>query len=357
MSTQDTNTTQAQNPFALAPVSGGALSNVLQNKAIMETLGQIMIAKAYPRDMNQVTIKIQQLCSRLSLANVAKYSYVKGGTRIEGESIHLANAILSAWGNIEAGWNEIERGFDAKKGCGYSECAAFCYDKETNYRKEIRFRVPHWRDTKAGGYVITDERDIYELCANMASRRQRACIFQVVPDFVRQEASELVDKTLEKGDGKPIDDRRRSMIAAFVNDFGITQEQIEKRVGHNASSISLTELVTLGKVYTAIRDGVTTPEAEFPVEEPKKTEPKFKKKEEEQPPSPPAAEPHHPKTEYVNELTVLADEAGISKEELDLAVNYFRLKDWRIEANAKKMINEWNDVVKFVEGLRGGQQA
>lgn len=37
-----------------------------------------------------------------------------------------------------------------------------------------QFELKHWRTTKNGGYKLTDDRDIYELEANMASRRIRA---------------------------------------------------------------------------------------------------------------------------------------------------------------------------------------
>lgn len=124
-----------------------------------------------------------------------------------GPSIRLAEALIGAWGNAEAGWKEVARHWDPKgadgNGCNVSECLAYCFDKETNVRREIAFSVPHTRDKnetdskgkKTGKMLrvaLDNERDVYELCANMASRRIRACILQVLPGWLTDEALEAV---------------------------------------------------------------------------------------------------------------------------------------------------------------------
>lgn len=256
---------QAAPSFGLSPLSGGALANVMNNKEMVATLGSIMIAKSMPRDLGDVTAQMQVACSRKSMAEKAKFAFPRGGTLVEGESIHLAQMLLSVYGNSEAGWKEIDRGYDADKKCGYSDCVAYCWDKQGNNRREIAFRVLHWRDRKVGGIALTDERDIYEICANNASRRMRACIFAVIPDWLREEASTLCERTLADEDGGiPLEDRIRGMVARFKNDFGIGKERIEAVLRHKIDACTLTELVQLGKKYNAIRDGMANALELFP---------------------------------------------------------------------------------------------
>ena len=120
------------------------------NAAVTSVLASIWIAKQFPRDLAEVTARMNQACSRLTLAQSATYAFPRGGTTVEGPSIRLAEALIGAWGNAEAGWKELGRHWDPKgadgKGCMVSECVAFCFDKETNVRREISFTVNHTRD-------------------------------------------------------------------------------------------------------------------------------------------------------------------------------------------------------------------
>lgn len=154
MNTNTTNELSNQapgNPFAVqASAGGGALAAMTSNAAVTSVLASIWIAKQFPRDLAEVTARMNQACSRLTLAQSATYAFPRGGTTVEGPSIRLAEALIGAWGNAEAGWKEVARHWDPKgadgKGCMVSECVAFCFDKETNVRREISFTVNHTRD-------------------------------------------------------------------------------------------------------------------------------------------------------------------------------------------------------------------
>ena len=234
---------------------GGALAAIQGNAEVMGELASIYIAKSFPRNLNEVTARMRAACSRAALAEVATYSYPRGGQTVTGPSIRLAEALASAYGNIEAGWRELSRSKDRVTGVSVSECEAFCFDKETNIRRKIQFTVPHIRERRDGDKPLTGERDIYELCANMASRRIRACILQVLPGFLVDEALELCDETLRKADGgKPMGDRVRDMAAKFA-EIGVTREMLEAHLEHGLESCVQAELVKLGRTFNALRDG------------------------------------------------------------------------------------------------------
>ena len=234
---------------------GGALASIASNGEVVKEMASIYIAKQFPRDLMVVTARMRAACSRRALAEAATYSYPRGGQTVTGPSIRLAEALAAAYENIEAGWRELARHKDRATGITSSECVAFCFDKEANVRREIQFSVPHIREKKRGDEALTGERDIYELCANMASRRIRACILQVLPGFLVDEALELCEETLRKADGgKPIADRVRDMAAKFA-ELGVTREMLEENMGHPLEQCVYAELVKLGRTFNALRDG------------------------------------------------------------------------------------------------------
>lgn len=241
-----------------------ALATITNNAEVTQELASIYIAKNFPRNFASVTAEMQAACSRLSLAQQSIYTFPRGGSSVSGPSIRLAEALLSAWGNAESGWKEVSRRFDPKKNCTISDCVAFAFDKERNLRASVSFSVPHLRDTKQGSKELRDERDIYELCANMSSRRRRACILQILPAWLKEEALALVEETLAKGDAKkPLPDLIRSMEAKFLA-LGITKEQIELNLGHPLPTTTRPELVKLGQLYTSIADGMLRASDVFP---------------------------------------------------------------------------------------------
>lgn len=233
------------------------MAAIINNKAVGEMMASIYIAKQFPRDLVEVTRRLNESCSRLKLAEKATYSYPRGGSTVTGPSIRLAEVLVGAWGNMDAGWQIISRRFDPRKNHDIAECVAFAWDKETNIRREILFEVPLIREKRSGDEVLTSERDIYELCANMASRRIRACILQVLPGWLVEEAMDRVQATLESGDTRPMADRVRSMLAAFVS-LGVTESMVEKWLGHPVAEIKKPELLRLGREYNALKDGLST---------------------------------------------------------------------------------------------------
>lgn len=255
---------QTANPFdtgrQVARPAGGAMAEATSQRAVAEVQAAMVIAKRFPRDPIQAMDRILNACTRPSLAEAALYQYSKGGSDVSGPSIRLAEAIAQQWQNIQFGFTELNRGLD-HDGVAFSEVEAYAWDLETNTKRPLVFRVRHWRDTKKGGYAIKDERDIYELVANQAQRRVRACILGVIPGDVVEAAANQCDITLKsKADTSP--EAVQKMIAAF-SAYGVTKEQIEARIQRRLESIQPAQIVSLKKVYASLRDGMSSPEDWF----------------------------------------------------------------------------------------------
>ena len=228
------------------------------SRAVTEAQGAIIVAKKFPRDENTAFTKVMTACKRISLANTAIYSYKKGGI-VTGPSIRLAEVLARSWGNMTYGFREISRNETG------SEIEAFCWDMESNVRVARTFTVKHWRDIKNGnGYALKSERDKYELVANMAQRRVRACILEIIPGDVVEAAVEQCNRTIREGDGSPLEDRVRKMVVTF-KDMGISQANIVEYLGYNIDAMIPTDFVKLQGVYKAIKDGVSTREDFFTI--------------------------------------------------------------------------------------------
>jgi len=214
-----------------------------------EIQGMVFMAKQYPRDVFAAYQKIKQSCERKSLAMIASYEYPRGGQKVTGPSIRLAEVVAQNWGNMTFGVTELEQ----KK--GESTCMAYAWDLETNVRSEKIFTVKHERSTKKGLQILTDSRDIYELVANMGARRERSCILAVIPKDVVDAAVEECDKTLAGQNTEPIIDRLKKMFDKFKS-FGVTREMIEKKIGVKIDSFTEKDVLALIKVFNSLKDGM-----------------------------------------------------------------------------------------------------
>lgn len=250
--------TRHANPFGDAPTaarpSGGAMAQSDQQRAIAEVQAAMMIARMNPRDPIAAMDRILNACTRPTLADAAVYQYSRGGTDISGPSIRLAEAMAQSWGNMQFGIRELEQSHGGVAG-SQSTVQAFAWDVETNTRREVTFQVPHVRHTRQGAKRLEDPRDVYELVANQGARRLRACILAVIPGDVTEAAVRQCEVTMtSKADTGA--EAMQKMLVAFEA-FGVTREQVEKRIQRRLDAIQPAQVVQLKKVYASLRDGMS----------------------------------------------------------------------------------------------------
>lgn len=240
--------------------STGAIA-VQQSAAMVRELARMQLAIARPRDPFVATEKIKRMCEREALAAVATYTYVKGGTKISGPSIRLAEVIAQCWGNLTLEKAEIERGN------GYSMMRVSALDLETNTESHMDFRVSHIIDTQKGPKILTSERDIYENNMNQGSRRLRSCILSLIPGDVVDAALDECEKTLKAqvGDEKQFHEKVRKLLKAFAN-LGINRKMVEERIGRTISAMEPSQYIRLVEIGNSIRDGMSTVDDWFKME-------------------------------------------------------------------------------------------
>lgn len=250
---------EGSNPFKNTDVSTvsesrSVMESALANKELAEAQAKIFLAKQFPRNPVQCYETVMNSCRRQGLAMTAIYRFPRGKNEdgslnyVTGPSIRLAEEIARGWKNIEAGWSELERSATT------SRIKAYAWDLESNITKPIIFSIRLVRNTKKGTYPLTDERDIYELCANQAARRMRNCILALIPgDIVEDAIRECVRTINAKANITP--ERIRAMIEEFRK-IGVTREQIEKKLGRKVDSITPAQFIDMTMIYTSIRDRI-----------------------------------------------------------------------------------------------------
>lgn len=247
-----------QNPFAVGQTKTQELSTVQADsqRAITEVQAALVIAKQFPRNPIEAYDKIMNACQRSGLAQNAVYSYARGGASISGPSIRLAEMLAQNWGNIQYGIRELS------SSNGESTVEAFAWDVETNTRQTKVFQVPHVRYSRSKGNTkLNDPRDIYELVANNGARRLRACILGVIPSDVIDDAVSQCERTIHaSADTSP--QAVQKLVEAFEQ-FGVGKDDIESFIQRRIEAITAANIVSLRKIFTSLRDGMSHPKEWF----------------------------------------------------------------------------------------------
>lgn len=229
-------------------------TEMVRTRTEQEVQAAVAVAQKFPRNESQALARILESCRRPKLAEQAAYAYPRGNETVTGPSIRLAETIAQRWGNIDCGWGVVEQRRDS------STLNVFAWDMENNTRKTMLVTVPHVRATKKGNYAVTDPRDVYELCANAASRRLRACILAIVPPDVVEAAFEECERTMERVEREASTDmakRLTLMLASFAK-YDVTPAMIEAKLGKTMAQIDSADLGVLRKMATSIKDGVAS---------------------------------------------------------------------------------------------------
>lgn len=218
------------------------------SRAIAEAQGKLVIAKRFPRNEVAAYAKAMEACQRPSMAAKAFYSFPRGGQTVEGPTIRFAEELARCWGNIDYGIKELSQDD------GKSEMQAYAWDLETNAQSVQNFTNPHQREQGKKMVALTSQRDIYENNANMATRRLRSRILAILPSWFVEDAIEECKKTLAGKNDLPLVDRVKKMVVQFAK-FGVTQEQIERRLKKKIEAMTAEDFVEYVGIYNAIKGG------------------------------------------------------------------------------------------------------
>lgn len=215
---------------------------------------QISTARRFPRSVKRFQSRAMEIATLdIQTAESCFYSLPRGGKNIEGPSARLSEIVLSAWTNVrsQAHVVDIDDSFVTVQGV--------CWDLENNVAisTEVKRRI-----TDKYGKRFSD--DMIVVTANAAcSIALRNAAFKVIPMALVRPVY-LAARKVAIGDASTLADRRASMLAYFGK-MGVRPEQIcEKVAKPGIEDINLDDLALLIGISTAIKEGDTSVDEEFP---------------------------------------------------------------------------------------------
>lgn len=231
-----------------AHMNVGAVA-IEEARAIAEVRGQIIIAQQFPRSVAQATADFMEACKSEEFALTAFYSVPNRGS---GPSIRFAEEAARCYGNFQYGHRELSRSE------GKSEIEVYAWDVQKNNRSIRQITVMHIRDKKGangGPVLLTDQTDIDNRVANVASKQMRGRILALLPKALVAEGVAMAKRTLAGDNEKPIAQRVSTMVQVFQKNFGVTAEMLATYIGHPLDNITIDELADLRGIAEALRDG------------------------------------------------------------------------------------------------------
>lgn len=237
------------------------LVEVTDNSSALEALNrseidiQITTAKRYPRSIKAFKQQAMEMAT-LDEETAGSMFYVlpRGGKKIEGPSVRLAEVVGSCYGNLRYGSRIVST--DDK----FITAQGACHDLEKNIA--ITYEVKR-RITNKTGQRFND--DMIQATGNAASAiALREAIFKVVPRSIFKAIYEEARLT-SVGKATSMSEKRHKAVDWFKK-AGATDAQIYGFLGRaGIDEITIDDLITLRGMVTAIKDGEITIEAAFAV--------------------------------------------------------------------------------------------
>ena len=242
-----------QDPFrpmlAQSALNVGAVA-IESERAIAEARGKIQVAKMFPRSMAQAMAEFMDACKSPDFANTAFYAVPNRGS---GPSIRFMEEAARCYGNMQYGHRELSRSD------GKSEVEVFAWDVERNNESKRQVTVLHIVDTKQGPKKLSDQADIDNRIANVASKQMRGRIAALMPKAMVAAGVAACKLTLAGGNDKPISQRVNDMVGAFGK-YGVTVKHLAEYVGHTLDNVTIDELADLIGVFNALKEGAKASE-------------------------------------------------------------------------------------------------
>ena len=255
--------------YEVAQVAQGDAQSVIQMDAIEKANVDVQVstAKQFPRNITRaIQNSIVMATIDPDTAQTMRYALPRGGKPITGPSVHLAKLIVSNWGNIRAEAKVVQITDSQVVSRGT------CWDLENNVATAIEVR----RNIKSkNGQRFSD--DMITVVGNAAnSIAFRNAVFSTIPkavtDKVYKAAQECI--TGDLSDEAKLLQRRTQCLKFFLDEYGITEEEVIKLCGkQTVNQIKADEIALMLGIYQSLKDGDTTVEEVLePIRKEKKKE-------------------------------------------------------------------------------------
>lgn len=213
---------------------------------------QVSTAKQYPRSISRCVNNAVAIATMdKETAQSCSYALPRGGKPITGPSVHLAKIIAQQYGNLrtEAKVVEITDSQVVSRGTAW--------DLENNFA--VAFEVRRSIKGKSGNRFSDDMITVTGNAANSIAFRN--AVFGVVPKSITEKAYQAAQHLItgDLSDEEKLIKRRDGAIKHFIDNYGITEDEIVKLCGkHTVNQIQANEIALLLGFAQSLKDGDTT---------------------------------------------------------------------------------------------------
>jgi hypothetical protein len=219
----------------------------------------IATAKRYPRSVIEAKRTAQTLATLdADVAATMFYVIPRGGKRIEGPSVRLAEIMGHSWKNLRYGARTVEITTT------HVVAQGVCFDLENNTQAafEVRRRITDKQGRRYNEDMITVTAQAAQSIA------LRNAIFRIIPFSLVKSIYDAA-KQCAVGEALTMTQRRTKALEWFAK-VGVTEARILTFLERKAvEEIDIDDLVTLTGIRTAIADGETTTDSVFADAQPK----------------------------------------------------------------------------------------
>ena len=244
-----------------------AASSAALAKAEVEA--RFIVARANPRDMDEVRLRLLKECSRPGFAEVARYTLPRSGKAVSGPTIRFAEAVARLVGNLVVttplAYEDDEKRIFRVTATDLETNATYSLDVPVTKVIERRSvkegqEVMGTRQNSTGQMVYlvaaTDDELVMKQ-ASAISKAVRNLVLRLTPADIIEECMERVIDTQQKKDATDPDAARKKLLDAF-GAMGVKPAQLRELVGQELDTLSPAQLVDLRGLFAAIRDGQIT---------------------------------------------------------------------------------------------------
>lgn len=227
-----------------------------------------VIARANPRDWDDVRARLLKDCRRPGFAASARYRKPVG-KGIEGLSIRFAEAAIRHMGNLEIQMPSL---YDDERKRIVSVLISDL-ETNTNYSKDITVEKTIERNVLKEGqaslgartnsqgrmtYLVaaTDD-DLLNKEGALTSKALRTMALRLLPSDIKEECERAIIATIENEVSADPDAAKKALVDAYAT-LGVLPSDLKNYLGRELEQLTPKDVADLRGTYAAIRDNETT---------------------------------------------------------------------------------------------------
>lgn len=214
----------------------------------------MLAARAHPRDMNLAIKQAEAIVTmNETTAMECFYALPRGGSKITGESIGMAETLAACYGNMSITTDKIE----VLREEGVVQVHGFIMDCETGLtystivRRGIKYGPNH--KTKAG--QLFDDDMINMTTGAAVSILYRSLVLRIIPRPIRKHIYERA-LSVATGGGKTFTERQRKCVEHWEEEMGIDKSKLLLHLGYTeVKDLNIQDFEYLLGIENAIKTG------------------------------------------------------------------------------------------------------